>query len=224
MNAPRHSAWGHALAAALVAAAPLAAFLKTNQYPLDTPESALLLAGFALGGALLGFAARLVPLGPALLLGGGGALFLDLMYGAHLRLSGSGLAIALLACLVLAVALRRHIAAVVAASLSVFLATTLLIPGSSAQESARGPATGSALPSAGQPPPVLLHLVLDEHIGIDGLPRELPETAGFERWLTEAYVREGFRLYAGAYSEYYDTRNSVANLLNFTSHDGNWAH
>ncbi len=71
---------------------------------------------------------------------------------------------------------------------------------------------------------MLLHLVLDEHIGIDGLPAELPQGVALGRWLTDAYVGRGFRVYAPAYSQYFDTRNSIANLLNFTSDDGNWAH
>jgi hypothetical protein len=224
LSAAKDSAWGHALAAALVATAPLVAFLKTNRYPLDSAESIVLLAAFAGGGALLGLAASRMPLAAPLLLGAGAALFLDLMYGAHLRLSGTGLAATLLLCLALAVALRRHVALVVVAASSVFLATTLLIPGSSAQP--RRPAPGAeraAAPAAGAPP-VLLHLVLDEHIGIDGLPAELPQGTELGRWLTGAYVRRGFRVYAGAYSQYFDTRNSIANLLNFTSHDGNWTH
>jgi hypothetical protein len=72
--------------------------------------------------------------------------------------------------------------------------------------------------------PVILHVVLDEHIGLDGVPRELPEGAAFARWLADAWTGQGFRVYAGAYSEYFDTRNSIANLLNFSSHDDDWAH
>jgi hypothetical protein len=72
--------------------------------------------------------------------------------------------------------------------------------------------------------PVILHLVLDEHIGIDGLPPEVPGSAELARWLTESYVSQGFRVHPDAYSEYFETRNSLANLLNFTSDESDWAH
>ncbi len=39
------------------------------------------------------------------------------------------------------------------------------------------------------------------------------------RSLADFYVQRGFRVYADAYSEYLDSNNSIANLLNFTSRD-----
>lgn len=215
-------AWSHALAATLLLAAPLVAFLKTNQYPLASAETGLLLGACAAAGALLAFATSRIPLGAALILGGGLALSVDLIYGT--RFSGTGLAFALVICLALAMALRRHIALVVAAASSVFLAATVLLPSSAAQDRSRGPGAEAAPRPAARDLPVLVHLILDEHIGIDGLPRELAGSAELARRLTDDYVSQGFLIHAGAYSEYFDTRNSMANLLNFTSEDGDWAH
>jgi hypothetical protein len=198
------------VAATLLAAAPLVAFLTENHYPLITPEVGILLAACVAAGVLLGLAAAWGATAAALLLGAGTALAIDLMYGAHLSKPALVLVAAL--CLALSALLRRHIALVVTAVSAVFLATTLLIPSSVAGERVRADL------------PVVVHLILDEHIGLDGLPKELPESAAVERWLTDAYLQAGFRLYAGAYSEYFDTRHSIANLLNFTSYDGDWAH
>jgi len=62
--------------------------------------------------------------------------------------------------------------------------------------------------------PAIIHLILDEHIGIEGMPPESPE--GRVRSLIEKfYTNNGFRLYGGAYSDYYNTANSIPFTLNF---------
>ena len=208
------------MAAALVLAAPLVAFLTTNDYPLLSAEAGILLAACAAAGVLLGASAALGTTLAALSLGAATTLALDFMYGAHF--SKTALVLVPLACLALAVLLRRHFALVVTAASSVFLAGTLLIPSTVARDAPRPP--GEAAPAGAGDPPVLLHLILDEHIGIDGLPQELPETQAFATWLIESYVQAGFVLYSGAYSQYFDTRNSIANLLNFTSEAARWSH
>lgn len=206
-------------AATLLLAVPLVAFLATNRYPVATPETGLLFAGCLAAGALLGaLSSRSAALG-VLVLGAGTALCLDSLYGwSH---STGALLVLLAACLAVAAALRRHLPAVLIAAGSVFIAATLLIPGSGAQERPRSVA--AAAPAAADLP-VLLHLVLDEHIGIDGLPPEVPGGAELARWLAGSYVGQGFRVHADAYSEYFETRNSLANLLNFGSADDDWAH
>jgi hypothetical protein len=207
------------IAGALAATAPLAAFLTTNEYPVFTPEAAALLLVCAGIGAAVALAAALSPVLGALLLGGGTALALDFLYGAHF--SKAALVLVPVACVALALLLRRHIALVVTAAASVFIIATVLIPAPAAD--AAGEKRSASDPPAGGLP-VVLHLVLDEHIGLDGLPQDLAETAELARWLGAAYVERGFRLYAGAYSQYFDTRNALANLLNFTSEASPWAH
>jgi hypothetical protein len=217
------SRWAQTVAATLLLAAPLAAFLTTNQYPLVSSEVGILLAACVVAGLLLGFTTALGPTAAALLLGAGAALSIDMLYG----LQGSKLLLVLVPvlCLVLAAILRRHIAFVVGVACAVFLATTLLIPSTVARDLARASLRAEAELQAGDKHlPVVLHLILDEHIGIDGLPKDLPESDDLGRWLTDAYLQQGFRIHAGAYSEYFDTRNSIPNLLNFTSRDSEWAH
>lgn len=218
-------AWRHALAATLLLAGPLVAFLVANHYPLASPESALLLAGCAAAGIVLGcLGARFVLLG-VLVFGAGMAGCLDLLYGSHLPGTRLVLLLLLVTCLAVAAALRRHVATVLAVAGSVFVASTLLVPSSDASQivSRTGAAEPAGASGAGNLP-VLVHLVLDEQIGIDGLPIDVPESAALARWLAGAYVRLGFRVHADAYSEYFDTRNSLANLLNFSSEADDWAH
>ena len=214
--------WTHAAAATLLIAAPLVAFLATNQYPLVRPEVGILLAACAAAGVLLGLTTARRPAAAALLFGAGLALAIDLAYD----LGRSALALTLLAvtCLAVSTILRRHIALVVGAVSLAFLAATILAPGTAAGRGARGSLGVATQPADGKHLPVLLHLILDEHIGIDGLPKEFAESAEMERWLTDAYLKHGFRVYAGAYSEYSDTRNSIPNLLNLTSEARELAH
>jgi hypothetical protein len=208
------------VAASLLLAAPLAAFLTTNQYPVASAEVGILLAACLAAGVVLGCAAALGTLVGALVLGAATVLALDFMYGVHF--SKAALLLVPLVCLTLAAALRRHFALVVVAASSAFLAATLVIPSTAAD--APPPAAPGVQQASASDRPVVLHLVLDEHIGIGGVPQELPESAAFARWLTEAYLQAGFRIYSGAYSEYFDTRNSLANLLNFTSSEDSWSH
>jgi hypothetical protein len=212
----------HILAATLLLAAPLVAFLATNRYPVAAPDTGLLFAGCLAAGALLGFLSSRFPALGVLVFGGGTALCLDSLYG--WTDSTAGLLLLLALCLGLAAALRRHFPAVLIAAGSVFIAATLLVPGPGAHDGPRLAAPPAGLPAAPAGLPVVLHLVLDEHIGIDGIPPEVPGGAELARSLTESYVKQGFRVHADAYSEYFETRNSLANLLNFSSDEGDWAH
>ncbi len=62
--------------------------------------------------------------------------------------------------------------------------------------------------------PPIIHIVLDEHIGIEGIPGDIPGGAALRAELKEFYLRNGFRLYGRAFSPYFRTANSLANLVN----------
>lgn len=63
--------------------------------------------------------------------------------------------------------------------------------------------------------PAIVHIILDEHIGIDGITG--PEDNGDEvrSTIRNFYVDNGFALYSRSYSEYLHTVNSVPQILNF---------
>jgi hypothetical protein len=114
--------------------------------------------------------------------------------------------------------LRRNIALIVAVAASVLLVTTLLMPSAPAvQWSPAAQASNGQAPGAASALPVVLHVILDEHSGIEGLPKDVPGSDEFARWLKDFYVQRGFRIYTGAYSEYADTHEAIPNLLNFAS-------
>lgn len=62
----------------------------------------------------------------------------------------------------------------------------------------------------------VLYLILDEHIGVDGLPPEVPETSAMKAWLEHFFDEQKFRLYPKAFSSYFYSDDSIANILNGT--------
>jgi hypothetical protein len=58
---------------------------------------------------------------------------------------------------------------------------------------------------------------LDEHIGLEGIPTNIPEGVRIKTQLREFYEQYGFVTFGGAYSHYSLTHNSIPNLLNFSA-------
>jgi len=67
------------------------------------------------------------------------------------------------------------------------------------------------------PFPRIIHLILDEHIGLEGIPIDIPGGAELKARLLKFYQQYGFLTFGGAYSHYFLTENSVSNLVNFSS-------
>ncbi len=66
-------------------------------------------------------------------------------------------------------------------------------------------------------PPRLIHIILDEHIGIDGIPTGLSGGKALQEKLIDFYHTYGFRLFSGAFSHYSQTYNSIPSLMNFSA-------
>jgi len=72
--------------------------------------------------------------------------------------------------------------------------------------------------------PTIVHIILDEHIGINAIPQELPGGKALKKQLMEFYVDNGFDIFPNAYSHYVKTFNAIPNLLNFLPKSGNLAY
>ncbi|WP_119302976.1 hypothetical protein [Dongia deserti] len=59
----------------------------------------------------------------------------------------------------------------------------------------------------------VVHLILDEHIGLEAIPDFVPRGPEAREQLRTFYLRHGFRLLAGAYSESLHTVNSIPRIL-----------
>lgn len=69
--------------------------------------------------------------------------------------------------------------------------------------------------------PVYIHVILDGHIGIDGIPLDVSGGRQMKRELTEFFARHGFTQYNRVYSRYVATINSLRNLFDFTNTTAN---
>ncbi|HXV84978.1 MAG TPA: hypothetical protein VEG60_34470 [Candidatus Binatia bacterium] len=66
-------------------------------------------------------------------------------------------------------------------------------------------------------PPRIIHLILDEHIGIEGIPTDIEGSAATKNLITRFYLKNGFQLSGGAYSRYFYTHASIGHMLNFAA-------
>lgn len=202
--------WQAAFGALAVMGALLLNLLLFHQYPVWTREAGIalaVLAGFALiYGAVYRFAPALVR---ALLEGVLIALALDAA-GVHSPWPiTAGLAVAAF----VALGRKSVLPFVTVASLVAAGAGAMGI-GQSREaaftEIRKGPA--AAAPSG---LPTIVHIILDEHVGFDGLPADNPRTPAVKAELERFYLGNGFRLYTRAHSDYAYTLNSIPQILNF---------
>ncbi len=71
--------------------------------------------------------------------------------------------------------------------------------------------------------PAIVHIILDEHIGIEGLPASNPETQAIKTELRDFYQSRGFALFGRAYSEHMRTVNAIPDMLNYGNRGGSGA-
>ena len=206
-----------AIAPALLLLAPFVVFLKHNSYPYLTPETLLSYAGFAVVGGCLGFAAAVGgrttrSLLIALLV----TLFIDVQFDL-LPWWGKRVAVAFAVPFVLTWFLGNHASRILSAVFATIIVSGLVLP--AGNDAPKAPAQATSVAAAGASAsgqPVLVHLVLDEHIGIEGIPPEIERAREVKEKLIAFYVSNGFRLFGRAYSEYFSSRNSLSHVMNFS--------
>ncbi|NKB21114.1 MAG: hypothetical protein GKS01_11505 [Alphaproteobacteria bacterium] len=72
--------------------------------------------------------------------------------------------------------------------------------------------------------PPILHIILDEHIGIAGMSEATPSQRDVKRRVMDFYRGNGFHVYRRAYSQYVNSDDSVSNMLNYETKDIRHAH
>ena len=63
--------------------------------------------------------------------------------------------------------------------------------------------------------PSVVHLILDEHIGVEGIPMDVPGGPEIKQFIKSFYLENGFRLYGKAFSEYYRSLDSLSVVVNY---------
>jgi hypothetical protein len=67
--------------------------------------------------------------------------------------------------------------------------------------------------------PPIVYIILDEHIGVEGIPKSVDPNGHVADWLRKHYVDQGFTVFGRAYSRYYNSLHSLSTLFNFSKND-----
>ena len=67
--------------------------------------------------------------------------------------------------------------------------------------------------------PPYIHIILDEHIGIEGIPPSFDKNNKFSLKLKKKYIDQGFLVFGRSYARFSDSSLSFASFLNFQSND-----
>lgn len=210
------SAWWDVAAPVSILVAPVVAFAAFHEYSYFTLEFLTGIGFFSLVGIVIGLAIfrgttwRKIAAITLLL-----TIYVDLQFG-ELVLgirsfwSHAILPLAFLAILVLSLWLRQHLTLLVTTVFSTIVLSTLLIPPRAAPPNyplSPQLATNAALPT-------IVHIVLDEHIGVEGLPIDLDAGAEMKRDVKAFFEDHGFYVFGKAFSRFYRSEWSLGHTLN----------
>ena len=196
------------LAPFLLLVTPFVIFVRHNHHGLSHPDVQLCVVALALIALGLGAAAAQWRVFEVAVLA---AL---LVFFADVQLDEAGekrLTLGFLAAAGILWILREHAARIVSLMMATILALSFVSLGPRT-----GSAAGVAAGSGAGDLPLLLHVILDEHIGVEGLPPDLRPGA-VRQALESFFAGRGFRLYGRAHSEHSNTAGSLGHLLNMES-------
>ena len=179
----------------LLLVAPFLGYVQYHRYGLSHPEVALfvlVLAGVAL---LLGAGCALSPAFSVATLAGLLTFFVDIQVGAELGLKKLG--VLFLGLCVLVWVFRRGAHRIISVTMATVVLMLSLVPARSGALTSEQMSIARAAASPRQELPLVLHLLLDEFIGVEGLPTDLAPR-GFKQELQSFFTDRGFRLFGNA--------------------------
>ena len=207
-NLSKEPAWGYLIAPPLILLAPLIVFIDYHGLLFSSPEILLVIFGTLLFGLacgaiikILGSIARVLAFACLL------EFSLDLIGDFEIK----GKIICAIAALLFSWIFREKAPKILTLVFSVFIAATLIFPSQQLSPTLKKYDRISGKPDL---PPVI-HLILDGHIGVEGIPGNLDQGRQLKKDVVSFYEDNGFRLYGNAYSHFDKTLNSVSSLLNF---------
>ena len=200
--------WDCYIALPLILLAPFIVFIKFHGYPFAQPEVLWVIFGITLFGLACGaLTKKLGTLGQAILI----ACLLEFSLDSVGNFQLKGKLISGIAVFIFVWVLRDKAAKVLALTFSAFIAATFVFPSENLLPSLKNSAVGPG--KTGLPP--VVHLILDAHIGAEGIPQGIGMGSQFKNDFISFYADNGFRLYGKAYSQYQLTIDSIFSLINF---------
>jgi len=193
---------------------PLVIFVRHHGYSMLAPEALVCLGVFSLVGLILALPGVIGGRYPAILILAGVITFvvdiqLQVFEGWNQVVIGIFLASA-----VALFALGSHFSRITAVMACTLLLTSLWLPLEPRLNNWHSESRESSLT---EPLPLVLHIILDEQIGIEGVPSDFDPAGNKAEYLRSFYLERGFRVFGRAYSRYYDSQESLSNLLNFSN-------
>ena len=198
--------WIDAAAVGLVLTLSFVSFIKFHDYGYGRPEVLICFAALAAISLSLGWLASRRALANVLILAAVIIFFVDVQFlELDFMLFGRGeftwLGVGFVLCALFLYPVRAHASRLVAVTSATALMATLLMPARVGQ-SQEAPAASNRSEL-----PLVVHIVLDEHIGINGIPADFAD-ATLAADIQAFYQSNGFRVLSAAYSEFYRTETS----------------
>ena len=212
------------LAPPLILTTPFASFVNYNDYGFARMEVWLVLGGLIALGLLCGVVMTLGGQWTRIIVTAGLViLFVDFQFDwldkqPEFRVPAFGIGMLLLSWL-----LRAQLSRITTPVFATMLVATLVLPGLSTDADSSFGHTGQRSAARTTPvpaPPVVVHLIFDEFIGLAGIPSTSDGEAAREQ-LRSFFRDNGFLVFGHAYSRFVHTRNAISNALNYASAPGN---
>jgi hypothetical protein len=208
-NPHREPNWPSYIAPCLILLAPLIAFIDYHGHPFVNPEVWWLILGMIIVGLVIGsFIKNMGNFCRSLSL----AILLEF----SLELIGNFDDIGKVLCAILAFLFawffREKASKILVFTFSIFIISTLILPSDRLKPILKeyDVASNSSLPP-------VIHLILDGHIGVEGIPIRIKGGQELKDDIKSFYAKNGFLLYGNAYSHFSITLNSIPSLLNFNA-------
>lgn len=210
------SAWWDVAAPVSILIAPVVAFAAFHKYSYFTLEFLVGIGFFILVGAALGLVIvsgrpwRKIAVITSLL-----TVYVDLQFG-ELLLGIGGfwshamLPLTFLVFLGVSLWLHQHLTLMITTIFGTIVLSTLLIPPQAAAP--RYPVSPNLSANTGLP--TIVHIVLDEHIGVEGLPMDLDVGAEMKQDIKAFFEERGFYVFGSAFSRFYRSEWSLGHILN----------
>jgi hypothetical protein len=195
---------------------PFIAFANYNSYSYTSPELWICIGGLTAIGLLCG--AIMTVGGPwlrVLVTVGLVILFIDLQFDILDHRPWRLVPLVGVCILLLGWLAREHLSRITTPVFATILASTLVLAGLERAAPPRPESRPEVVPASTMP--TVIHILLDEHIGIEGIPSDLQHGPEIKAMLKSFFRSHGFRLFGRAYSRYAHTQNSIPNTLNYTS-------
>ena len=199
------------LAPVLILLAPFVHFMSYYEYPLTSPSGLVGMGLFAvIGLALSQLWIKAGPWKKAIVAGFLLALYADIQFS--LLISNIlWFALAFLGAAAISRVLHEHIETLLTLVFATIIASTILLPSDAYHPFNKG--TGQEI-EGDVTKPAVLHIVLDEHMGVEGIANATADGAHMANQLKKLYLGRGFRLYGKAHSEYFYSKNSLSHMVN----------